>query len=232
MNDTKILVVDDDIEIAYAIQQLLINEGYTVLEAHNGLEALQLIDEQNIQLIIMDIMMPKLDGISALLKIRESKHVPIILLSAKSEQSDKVLGLSIGADDYITKPYDPAELVARVQSQLRRFLTFNTEKRVGGNCIIIGGLEMNLDTHDFYVDGQSVKLTVTEFKILEFLMSHPNIVFSAQRIYEQVWDEEAYASDNAVMVHVRRIREKIEYNPKEPKYLKVVWGVGYKIENN
>ena len=231
MDKIKILVADDDKEIAKAIAKLLTIENYEVIKVYNGLEALDVLISNNIQLILLDIMMPKLDGLSTMLKIRENKNIPIIILSAKSEDSDKILGLSMGADDYITKPFNPEELVARVKSQLRRYLFLGDMGNISNDStIVVGGLCLNKDSKDFLVDGEAVKLTPTEYKIMEFLMSNAGIVFSAERIYEEVWQEPAYSVENTVMVHIRRIREKIEINPKEPKYLKVVWGIGYKIE--
>jgi DNA-binding response OmpR family regulator len=234
MSQETILVADDDREIVKAIQKLLEMEGYHVLTAYNGLEALEQLIEKEVHLIILDIMMPKLDGLSTMMKIRENKNIPILLLSAKTEESDKVLGLSMGADDYISKPYQPAELVARVKSALRRYLylgnnrTTTEEKEV--NSIENGGLTLNLDEKQIYVDGEPVKLTATEYRIVELLMRNRGRVFSAEEIYERVWKEQAFATENTVMVHIRRIREKIEINPKVPKYLKVVWGIGYKME--
>jgi len=231
MEQARILVVDDDIEIARAIDKLLTLEGYEVIKAYNGYEALDILTKEQVHLIILDVMMPKLDGLSTTLKIREKKNIPIIILSAKSEDSDKVLGLSMGADDYVTKPFSSQELVARVKSQLRRYMqlgdsgTTNKER-----TLVSGGLKLDLDAMQLTVDGEPVKLTAKELKILEFLMSHIGIVFSADKIYENVWNEAPYAVENTVMVHIRRIREKIEINPKEPNYLKVVWGIGYKIE--
>lgn len=231
MSVVRILVVDDDKEIAKAIERLLLIEGYEVLKAYNGLEALDAVVSSDIQLIILDVMMPKLDGLSTTLKIRESKNIPIIILSAKSEDSDKILGLSMGADDYVTKPFNPQELVARVKSQLRRYMRLgDIGNTVPASEIIVGGLCLQIDKKQVAVDGEPVKLTAKEFKILELLMANPGVVFSAESIYERVWNEVAYSVENTVMVHIRRIREKIEINPKEPKYLKVVWGIGYKIE--
>jgi DNA-binding response OmpR family regulator len=231
MGGARILVVDDDKEIAKAIEKLLIREGYEVIKAYNGLEALDAVVAVDIQLIILDVMMPKLDGLSTTLKIRERRNIPIIILSAKSEDSDKILGLSMGADDYITKPFNPQELMARVKSQLRRYMHLgdmgNTAR---ASQIIVGGLCLHTDTKQLTVDGETIKLTAKEFKILDLLMSSPGVVFSAEKIYEKVWNEVAYSVENTVMVHIRRIREKIEINSKEPKYLKVVWGIGYKIE--
>ncbi|MGB3974549.1 MAG: response regulator transcription factor [Peptococcia bacterium] len=231
MEKARILVVDDDKEIAGAIEKLLTLEGYEVLKAHNGLEALDLLVSNSIQLILLDVMMPKLDGLSTTMKIRESKNIPIIILSAKSEDTDKILGLSIGADDYVTKPFNSQELVARVKSQLRRYMRLgDLDKADHSAQITIGGLCLDTEAKQLTVDEEQVKLTATEYKILEFLMSNAGIVFSAEKIYERVWQETAYSVENTVMVHIRRIREKIEINPKEPKYLKVVWGIGYKIE--
>lgn len=231
MDQIRILVVDDDKEIANAIDKLLTIEGYVVIKAYNGLQALDLIVTNNVQLILLDVMMPKLDGLSTTLKIREKKNIPIIILSAKSEDSDKILGLSMGADDYITKPFNPQELVARVKSQLRRYIHLGDMGNIAHDSqIVIGGLCLNKDSKQLLVDGEPVKLTPTEYKIMELLMNNGGMVFSAEQIYEKVWEEPAYSVENTVMVHIRRIREKIEINPKEPKYLKVVWGIGYKIE--
>lgn len=231
MDTARILVADDDREIAGAIEKLLVREGYEVIKAYNGMEALDVLVSNQVQLIILDIMMPKLDGLSTMMKIRDSKNIPIILLSAKSEDSDKILGLSMGADDYVTKPFNPQELVARVRSQLRRYLLLGDKDSVSSAAkLVVGGLCLDTEKIETTVDGESVKLTAKEFKILEFLMRNAGCVFSAEQIYERVWQETAYSVENTVMVHIRRIREKIEINPKEPKYLKVVWGIGYKIE--
>lgn len=223
-------MVDDDREIAYAIQKLLKNEGFDAVCAYNGIEAMEMLTSQKIDLIVMDVMMPKLDGISATIKIREKQNIPIIILSAKSEDSDKISGLQIGADDYVTKPFNPQELVARVRSQLRRFKVLGSNAPKSDRVVSIGGLSLNKDEKNIYVDGEAVHLTATEYKIMRFLMENKNRVFSAEEIYTKVWKEESFAVENTVMVHIRRIREKIEINPKEPKYLKVVWGIGYKIE--
>lgn len=229
--DYNILVVDDDKEIVDAIEIYLTNEGFSVFKAEDGLEAIEFLVDNNIHLIIMDIMMPRMDGIRATLKIREEKNIPIILLSAKSEDTDKILGLNMGADDYITKPFNPLELIARVKSQLRRYVTLgNLHKEEPNNLFKSGGLELDGGTKEVFVDGESVKLTPIEFKILELLLKNKGRVFSMEEIYEKVWNEPSYNVDNTVAVHIRRIREKIEINPKEPRYLKVVWGVGYKIE--
>lgn len=231
MDNARILVVDDDREIAGAIDKLLSREGYHVMKAFNGLEALEALVSGNIQLILMDVMMPKLDGLSATLKIRETKNIPIIILSAKSEDSDKILGLSMGADDYVTKPFNPQELAARVRSQLRRYMHLGDMGNISRTSqVTVGGLCLDTDTKQLTVDGEGVHMTAKEFQILELLMKHAGIVFSAEKIYERVWNADPYSVENTVMVHIRRIREKIEINPKEPNYLKVVWGVGYKIE--
>lgn len=231
MDQARILVVDDDLEIAKAIEKLLTLEGYEVIKAFNGYEALDVLMNETIHLILLDVMMPKLDGLSTTLKVRENKNIPIIILSAKSEDSDKVLGLSMGADDYVTKPFSSQELVARVKSQLRRYLKLGDMASINKETTLVnGGLKLDLDAMQLSVDGELVKLTAKELRILEFLMRNAGIVFSADKIYENVWNEAPYAVENTVMVHIRRIREKIEINPKEPNYLKVVWGIGYKIE--
>lgn len=230
---TSILVVDDDRDIVKAISTLLVKEGYDVLRAYDGLEALDIIMENDIKLMLIDVMMPRMDGLSAIMRIRQSKNIPIIVLSAKSEDTDKVLGLSIGADDYISKPYNPMELVARVQASLRRYMHFGAIALSGEsnkNIITIGGLELDIDNKQLRVDGENVKLTATEYNILQLLMRNPGKIFSAESIYRIVWNEDGYGVENTVMVHIRHIREKIEINPKEPRYIKVVWGLGYKIE--
>lgn len=233
MEDIRILVVDDDKEIANAIEKLLLIEGYEVIKAYNGIEALDALVTNNVQLIILDVMMPKLDGLSATMKIREKQNIPIIILSAKSEDSDKILGLSMGADDYVTKPFNPQELMARVKSQIRRYMFLGAAGTASKEDeITVGGICLNKHSKELTVDGETARLTPTEYKILELLMSHPGRVFSSEEIYERVWQEEAYSVENTVMVHIRRIREKIEINPREPKYLKVVWGIGYKIEKH
>lgn len=233
MEPSSILVVDDDREIVSAITKNLEAEGYVVFQAYDGLQALEIMTRETIHLVLLDIMMPNLDGLSATMKIREKKNIPIILLSAKSEDSDKVLGLTMGADDYITKPFSPAELVARVRSQLRRYMQLGDYSGSrDAEQIVVGGLLLDLGSKLLYVDGDPVKLTATEYKILKLLMENPGRVFSAEEIYERVWEEDAYSVENTVMVHVRRIREKIEINPREPEYLKVVWGIGYKMEKH
>ncbi|MBP1743543.1 MAG: vanR2 [Firmicutes bacterium] len=231
MENAKILVVDDDREIAVAIERLLMLEGFEVVKAFNGLEALDALCTDGISLIILDVMMPKLDGLSTTLRIREKKNIPIIILSAKSEDSDKILGLSMGADDYVTKPFNPQELVARAKSQLRRYMHLGVMgSSPHSTQIKSGGLCLDKSSKLLTVDGEAVKLTAKEYGILELLMENAGTVFPAEKIYESVWQEPAYSVENTVMVHIRRIREKIEINPKEPKYLKVVWGIGYKIE--
>ena len=227
-----ILIVEDDKEIRDGIEIFLKSQGYQVAKAADRVEGLEMIDRQEIHLAIVDIMMPRMDGVTMTMKLREKYDFPVIMLSAKSEETDKVIGLNIGADDYVTKPFTPLELMARVNSQLRRYTRFTNKssQEVKNDRIhTIGGLELNEDTVEFYVDEKPVKMTPIEFKILSLLMKHPGRVFSAEEIYERVWNEKAINTDT-IMVHVRNIRDKIEINPKEPKYLKVVWGVGYKIE--
>lgn len=230
MEKLTVLVVDDDREIVESIAIFLQADGYLVRKAYNGLEALDIVMTENVHLIILDIMMPELDGIKTLLKVRESKNLPIILLSAKSEDADKILGLTAGADDYITKPFNPSELVARVKSQLRRYTQLGA-MQIKETQIVIRGLVLDTESKSVTVDDEAVRLTPLEYKILELLCRHPGRVFSTEEIYRQVWNDDI-VSDNAIAVHVRHIREKIEINPKEPRYLKVVWGVGYKIERS
>jgi DNA-binding response OmpR family regulator len=225
----NILVVEDEQEIAAAIEVYLKNQNYNVFKAYNGEEALQVFAREEIHLVLMDIMMPKLDGIQATLKIREGSNVPIIFLSAKSEDMDKILGLNIGADDYITKPFKPLELLARVSSNIRRYTSYGNGSLIQENVIRIGGIELDDAKKEVTVDGKPIRTTPLEYKILHLLMRNPNRVFSIEEIYEKVWQEPAYNPDT-VTVHIRRIREKIEINPKEPKYLKVVWGIGYKFQ--
>ena len=225
----NILVVDDDREIVDSIGIFLSGEGYKVLKAYDGIEALDILSENEVHLMILDIMMPKLDGIKTLMKIRESRNIPVILLSAKSEDADKILGLTAGADDYVTKPFNPSELVARVKSQLRRYTTLGSIGKQNGE-IVIDGLVVNTENKTVKVDGEDVRLTPIEYKILELLVRNRGRVFSAEDIYSNVWNEETVVGDNTIAVHIRHIREKIEINPKEPKYLKVVWGIGYKID--
>ncbi|MDE5557696.1 MAG: response regulator transcription factor [Ruminococcus sp.] len=228
--NSSILVVDDDHYIVNAIAKLLEKEGYKIFKAYNGIEAIDTLMSNNIQLILIDVMMPKLDGLSAMMKIRTTKNIPIIVLSAKSEDSDKILGLSMGADDYITKPYNPMELVARVKSNLRRYLSLGSADSKTSSDIQIGGLTLDTTAKQLYVDGEPVRLTATEYKITEMLMQNAGRVFSAEEIYSRIWNEDSYSVENTVMVHIRHIREKIEINPSDPRYLKVVWGIGYKIE--
>ena len=233
MKKNNVLVVDDDKEIVDAIEIYLKNEGINVIKAYDGLEALEVLMENNVQLILMDIMMPNMDGLRTTMKIRQEKNIPIILISAKSEDTDKILGLNMGADDYITKPFNTLELIARVKSQLRRYTVLGNYggKNEKNNSIIrSGGLSLNQDTKEVIVDGEVIKLTATELGILKLLLKNQGKVFSIDEIYENVWNEPSYNVENTVAVHIRRIREKIEINPKEPKYLKVVWGIGYKIE--
>ena len=226
-----ILVCDDDKEIVEAIEIYLQQEGFHVLKAYDGEEALEILKNNEVHLLIMDVMMPKLDGIRATLKIRENSSIPIIILSAKTEDSDKILGLNIGADDYVEKPFNPLELVARVKSQLRRYTQLGgTVQKDEDKVYEVGGLRMNDDLKEVTVDGELVKLTPIEYNILRLLMKNQGRVFSINQIYESIWNEEAIGADNTVAVHIRHIREKIEINPKDPRYLKVVWGVGYKIE--
>ena len=230
MEKLTVLVVDDDCVIVVSIAIFRQADGYLVRKAYNGLEALDIVMTENVHLIILDIMMPELDGIKTLLKVRESKNLPIILLSAKSEDADKILGLTAGADDYITKPFNPSELVARVKTQLRRYTPLGA-MQIKETQIAIRGLVLDTESKSVTVDGEAVRLTPLEYKILELLCRHPGKVFSTEEIYRQVWNDDI-VSDNAIAVHVRHIREKIEINPKEPRYLKVVWGVGYKIERS
>lgn len=227
----KILVCDDDKEIVEAIEIYLTQDGHQVLEAYDGIEAVEILKKESVDLLIMDIMMPRMDGIRATLKIREKHNIPIIILSAKSEDADKILGLNIGADDYITKPFNPLELVARVKSHLRRYMQLGSTTIKESEAIYtVGGLAINDDLKEVTVDGEQVKLTPIEYNILLLLVKHQGKVFSIDQIYENIWNEDAIGVDNTVAVHIRHIREKIEINPKEPRYLKVVWGVGYKVE--
>lgn len=229
LDKSNILVVDDDREIVESTAIFLANEGYNVIKAYDGMEALEIINTKPVHLVILDIMMPRLDGIRATLKIREERNIPIIILSAKSQDADKILGLNISADDYITKPFNPLELVARVKSQLRRFMTLGN-MNLKPSQITVGGLCLDIEAKTVTVDGEPVKLTATEYGIMELLMCNLNHVFSINEIYERFWKEPGFNAENTVAVHIRRIREKIEINPKEPKYLNVVWGIGYKIE--
>ena len=225
-----ILVCDDDKEIVDAIEIYLSQEGYRILKAYDGLQAVEMLEREDVQLLLIDIMMPKLDGLRATLKIREKSSIPIIILSAKSEDADKILGLNIGADDYVTKPFNPLELVARVKSQLRRYTKLGNAAGENQKIYQTGGLMMNDDLKEVTVDGEPVKLTPIEYNILLLLVKNQGKVFSISQIYESIWNEDAIGADNTVAVHIRHIREKIEINPKEPRYLKVVWGIGYKVE--
>lgn len=227
----NILVCDDDKEIVEAIEIYLSQEGYHILKAYDGEQALKILETEEVHLLLLDVMMPRLDGIRATLKIREKHCIPIIILSAKSEDVDKILGLNVGADDYVTKPFNPLELMARVKSQLRRYTQLGgTAKESSERVYVTGGLMINDDLKQVTVDGEPVKLTPIEYNILLLLMKNQGRVFSINQIYESIWNEEAIGADNTVAVHIRHIREKIEINPKDPRYLKVVWGVGYKIE--
>ncbi|PRR84595.1 response regulator transcription factor [Clostridium vincentii] len=232
----KILIVDDEKEIRDLVEIYLKSEGYNTIKASDGEEALEIIErDKDIDLIVLDIMMPKISGIEVCLKIRKERELPIIMLSAKSEDMDKILGLNMGADDYLTKPFNPLELVARVKSQLRRFYKLNPRARTKGeeveeNIIIIDDLEINLETHEIFIDEREIKLTPTEFDILVLLSKSRGKVFSITNIYESVWNQEFMESDNTVMVHIRKVREKTEENPRKPRFIKTVWGVGYKID--
>lgn len=225
----NILVVDDDKEIVESIGLFLVGEGYSVIKAYNGIDALEMLNENEVHLMILDIMMPKLDGIKTLMKLRESKNIPVILLSAKSEDADKILGLSIGADDYVTKPFNPSELVARVKSHLRRYTMLGSMVNAPSE-ITIDGLSIDMERKMVKLDGELVRLTPLEYKILELLMKNRGRVFSLEEIYKYVWNEETAVGDNAIAVHIRHIREKIEINPKEPRYVINVWGIGYKVD--
>ena len=226
----NILVCDDDHEIVEAIEIYLLQEGYNVFKAYDGIEAIEVLKKNDIQLLIIDIMMPRLDGIHAIMKIRETSSIPIIILSAKTEDPDKILGLNIGADDYLPKPFNPLELVARVKSQLRRYTKLGNMPTESQAIFTVGGLVINDDTKEVIVDDVPVKLTPIEYNILLLLVKNQGRVFSIDQIYEKIWNEQAIGADNTVAVHIRHIREKIEFNPREPRYLKVVWGVGYKVD--
>lgn len=226
----NILVCDDDKEIVDAIEIYLSQDGYRILKAYDGEQAIEILKKEDVHLLIMDVMMPKLDGIRATLKIRENSSIPIIMLSARSEDTDKILGLNIGADDYITKPFNPLELAARVKSNLRRYTSLGSLSADNKAVYQVGGLVINDDTKQVTVDGEPVKLTPIEYNILFLLVKNQGRVFSIDQIYESIWNEDAIGADNTVAVHIRHIREKIEINPREPRYLKVVWGVGYKVD--
>lgn len=228
----NILVCDDEREIVEAIRIYLEKEGYHVLTAYDGEQALSIMEQQEVHLVLLDVMMPVLDGFSTIMRLRDSKNIPVIMLSAKSEDSDKILGLNLGADDYISKPFNPLELVARVRSQLRRYTVLGSQAVQTDTVYENGGLSVDDERKEVTVDGQPVHLTPSEYKILLLLLKNAGKVFSIEQIYEQVWNEPAYSAENTVAVHIRRIREKIEINPGEPEYLKVVWGIGYKFEKH
>lgn len=228
----NVLVVDDDKEIVKAIEIYLTKEGYNILKAYDGEEALKVMKENEIHLVILDIMMPNKDGIETLEEIRKTKTIPVIMLSAKSEDYDKIEGLNTGADDYVTKPFNPLELIARVNSCIRRYVNFgNLNSQEQKKVLKTGGLELYDEIKKVIADGKEIKLTATEYNILKFLLENKGKVYSISQIYENVWNEESYGAENIIAVHIRHIREKIEINPKEPKYLKVIWGIGYKVEN-
>ena len=227
---TDILICDDDKEIAAAIAVYLEHEGYKTHLAYNGRQALELLEEKDVRLIIIDVMMPELDGLLTTMEIRKSRNIPIIMLSAKSEDTDKIMGLSVGADDYVTKPFNPLELIARVKSQLRRFTVLGSLPPAEDGVYAVGGLTLDDNHKTVTVDGEDVRLTPIEYKIALLLIKSPGRVFSIDEIYERVWGEDAFCADNTVAVHIRRIREKLEIDPKNPKYIKVVWGIGYKME--
>ena len=232
MAEETVLVVDDNREIVYSISELLKYEGYRTLAAYDGMQALELLEAQPVDLIILDVMMPKMNGLSALMKLREKHRIPVIILSAKTEESDKVSGLVMGADDYVEKPYNPAELMARVKAHLRRYRAWGGQApEQDADRLVNGGLVLDKKQRLIIVEGEEVRLTATEYKIVELLMEHPGQVFPAEQIYENVWHDKAcFAVENTVMVHIRHIREKIEIEPKKPRYIKVVWGIGYKME--
>ena len=232
MAEETVLVVDDNREIVYSISELLKYEGYRTLAAYDGMQALELLEAQPVDLIILDVMMPKMNGLSALMKLREKHRIPVIILSAKTEESDKVSGLVMGADDYVEKPYNPAELIARVKAHLRRYRAWGQQApEPDEERIVNGGLVLDKKQRIAVAEGEEVRLTATEYRILELLMEHPGQVFSAEQIYERVWNETAsFTVENTVMVHIRHIREKVEIDPKKPRYVKVVWGIGYKME--
>jgi two-component system response regulator VanR len=237
MSQETILIIDDEKEIRDLIGIYLTNEGFHVLKAGDGIEGIKYLEENTVHLVVLDIMMPRLDGIQACMKIREGRNVPIIMLSAKSQDMDKIMGLTTGADDYVTKPFQPLELVARIKSQLRRYLRLNQTDGLQQlnnvpqmDVITIDELCINVTTHEVTAEGREIKLTPREFAILELLARNPSVVFSTEKIYEQIWNEPFYESENTVMVHIRNLREKLENNPRTPRYIKTVWGVGYKIE--
>ena len=226
----NILICDDDKDIVSALDIYLTSEGYKTYKAYDGLEALKMVDQHDIQLVLLDVMMPGLDGIRTTAKLRENKNIPIILLTAKSEDSDKILGLNIGADDYITKPFNPIEVIARVKSQLRRYTTLGGREKIEDNVIRNGGIALDDGAKSVTVDGESVSLTPIEYNILKLLLRSPGRVYSTSQIYEQVWNDPSLGSENTVAVHIRHLREKIEIDPANPRYIKGVWGLGYKME--
>lgn len=233
MKNYNILIIDDEVDIIELIEIYLSNEGYHVYKAFNGADGLKILEKNNIHLVVLDIMMPGMDGLETCKRIRQNNNIPIIMLSSKSQDLDKILGLGIGADDYMIKPFNPMELIARIKSQLRRYIYFNTQNnhKPDENIIAINGLVINKQNHMVTVYNEKINLTPTEFQILLLLASNPGAVFSAETIFESVWKEKYFESNNTVMVHIWRLREKIEQNPKEPKFIETVWGVGYKIEN-
>jgi DNA-binding response OmpR family regulator len=230
MEKQTILIVDDEKEIRDLIEIYLANEGYETLKATNGVEALEMADKHHVDLIILDIMMPKKDGIQACMELRKTKNMPVIMLSAKTQDMDKILGLTSGADDYLTKPFNPLELIARVKSQLRRYYTLNSEKPRNENILVLDDIVINISTREVKKGNDLIKLTKTEFDMLEYMTRNTGIVLSVEKIYENVWKEEFLESENTVMVHIRKLREKIEDDPRNPRYIKTVWGVGYKVE--
>ena len=232
MEETNILVVDDEKEIADLLEIYLISDGFQVLKAYSAKEGLRILEEKKIDLVLLDVMMPDMDGIAMCRRIRETNNIPIIMVSAKTQDIDKIVGLSTGADDYVAKPFNPLELMARVKSQLRRYTQLGNAAESGDSIYTVGGLSINDDLKEVTVDGEVVKLTPIEYNILLLLVKNQGKVFSINQIYESIWNEDAIGADNTVAVHIRHIREKIEINPKEPRYLKVVWGVGYKIDKN
>lgn len=231
LDKETILIVDDEKEIRDLVNICLKNEGYNTLLAEDGLQALEILKTKEVQLIILDVMMPKLDGIQACMRIREEKNMPIIMLSAKNQDMDKITGLITGADDYMSKPFNPLELIARIKSQLRRYIRLNTQSQREDGTIEVDDLTINVDTHEVRIEGKEIKLTPREFDMLELLARNRGMVFSIEKIYERVWKEDFLESENTVMVHIRKIREKLEKDTRNPRYIKTVWGVGYKIEN-
>lgn len=230
MEKQTILIVDDEKEIRDLIEIYLSNEGYETIKASNGAEALEIVEKHHVDLIILDIMMPKKDGIRACMELRKTKNMPVIMLSAKSQDMDKILGLTSGADDYLTKPFNPLELIARVKSQLRRYYTLNADKPRNDSVLTLDDITININTREVKKGNESIKLTKTEFDMLEYMTRNTGIVLSVEKIYENVWKEEFLESENTVMVHIRKLREKIEDDPRNPRYIKTVWGVGYKVE--